>query len=117
MDMGMSNAQSYNSLVKLVVGVALLMIILSLLGSVVVTIDAGHVGVVKTFGAVQDKALPAGLHFKKPIMDEVVQIDTRLTTTQAQATAASKDLQMVSTNVTTQYSLVGAMAPKTLQQP
>jgi len=88
----------------------------TILGSLTVIIESGHVGVVRTFGAVQPEALPEGLHFKKPFVDQVEQMDIRLTASHAKATAASKDLQTVTTEVTTQYSLNGELAPLTYQR-
>jgi regulator of protease activity HflC (stomatin/prohibitin superfamily) len=84
--------------------------------STLVTVDAGTVGVVKRFGAVQDQALPEGLHFKLPFAEEVVPMDTRLTASEAKASAASRDLQTVTTDVTTTYALDGNMAPLTFQR-
>ncbi|MFZ4598157.1 MAG: prohibitin family protein [Terrimicrobiaceae bacterium] len=97
---------------------ALVLVIFALviLGSLTVIIESGHVGVVRTLGAVQPDALPEGLHFKKPFMDQVEQMDIRLSASHAKATAASKDLQTVSTEVTTQYSLKGELAPMTYQR-
>jgi prohibitin 2 len=83
---------------------------------VFVTVDAGTVGVVKRFGAVKDVALPEGLHFKMPFAEEVVPMSTRLTASEAKATAASRDLQIVTTDVTTTYAINGALAPLTFQQ-
>lgn len=80
-----------------------------------VIVEAGHVGVVLTLGAVQDKELPEGFHFRKPFIDQVVPIDIRLARSHAKAIAASKDLQTVTTEVTIQYSLVGPVAPRTYQ--
>jgi len=81
-----------------------------------VTVQSGHVGVVRTLGAVQPNALSEGFHFKKPYLDKVEQMDIRLTKTVVKSEAASKDLQTVKTQVTVQYSLVGAVAPKTYQK-
>lgn len=97
----------------------LLIIIILLLvaaAGVVVTVDAGTVGVVKRFGAVQDRALPEGLHFKLPFAEEVIPMSTRLTASEARASAASRDLQIVSTDVTTTYALNGEIAPMTFQR-
>jgi regulator of protease activity HflC (stomatin/prohibitin superfamily) len=88
----------------------------AVLSSMMVIVEAGNVGVVTTLGAVQPNALPEGFHFKKPFIDQVEQIDVRLTASHAQATAASKDLQSVSTQVTMQYSLNGALAPLIYQR-
>jgi len=81
-----------------------------------VTVQSGHVGVVSTLGAVQPNALPEGFHLKKPYLDKVEQMDIRLTKAVVKSEAASKDLQTVRTQVTVQYSLVGAVAPKTYQK-
>lgn len=81
-----------------------------------VTVQSGHVGVVRTLGAVQPNALPEGFHLKKPYLDKVEQMDIRLTKAVVKSEAASKDLQTVKTQVTVQYSLVGAVAPKTYQK-
>ena len=86
------------------------------LSSSFVTVQSGHVGVVRTLGAVQPNALPEGFHLKKPYLDKVEQMDIRLTKAVVKSEAASKDLQTVRTQVTVQYSLVGAVAPKTYQK-
>ena len=94
----------------------LLLVIFAALSTVFVIVDAGHVGVVKRLGAVQPKPLAEGFHFKRPFMDAVEQIDIRLMPTNAKATAASRDLQTVSTEVNVAYSLNGELAPLTFQR-
>lgn len=81
-----------------------------------VIVDSGRVGVVRTLGAVQPEPLAEGFHFKKPFMDKVEAVDIRLTRAESAASAASKDLQVVSTKVTVQYSLQGPVAPLTYQK-
>ena len=83
---------------------------------VFVIVESGHVGVVRTLGAVQPNALPEGFHMKKPFMDKVEQIDIRLTAASAKAVSASKDLQTVQTQVTLQYSITGDLAPVIFQK-
>ncbi len=87
-----------------------------LVTGVFVIVETGHVGVVRTLGAVQPEALAEGFHMKKPFMDKVEQIDIRLTAASAKAVSASKDLQTVQTQVTLQYSLTGALAPLIYQK-
>lgn len=94
----------------------LIIVIIILATSAFVIVDSGHVGVVRTLGAVQPKPLPEGFHFKKPFMDKIEQIDIRLTKAQSKSAAASKDLQTVATQVTVQYSLTGPVAPQTYQK-
>ncbi len=87
-----------------------------LVTGVFVIVESGHVGVVRTLGAVQPKALAEGFHMKKPFMDKVEQIDIRLTAATAKAISASKDLQTVKTQVTLQYSITGDLAPLIYQK-
>jgi len=94
----------------------IIIVIIILATSAFVIVDSGHVGVVRTLGAVQPKPLSEGFHFKKPFMDKIEQVDIRLTKEQSKSTAASKDLQTVQTQVTVQYSLMGPVAPKTYQK-
>ena len=98
----------------ILIGVGALIVIVVLFASVV-TIEAGHVGVVKRLGAVHDQFLTEGLHFKLPFIDTVVEIDIRLRSARSEASAASRDLQVVVTTVTLQYSLNDALMPKVLQ--
>lgn len=106
-----------SSIAKALVPLAILIIaLLAILSGLTVIVQSGHVGVVRTLGAVQPEPLAEGFHLKKPFVDEVEQVDIRLTASHAQATAASRDLQTVTTQVTMQYSLNGALAPATYQK-
>ena len=96
--------------------VVVLVIAFAVFSSMTVIVQSGNVGVIASLGAVQPNALPEGFHFKKPFIDHVQQVDIRLTASHAQATAASKDLQLVTTQVTMQYSLNGALAPQIYQR-
>lgn len=81
----------------------------------VVTVDKGHVGVVTHWGAVQPKELSPGLHFVMPWMTGVTEMSTKLSSFDVvNEQAASKDLQTVTTTISVQHELVGAMAPKAL---
>jgi regulator of protease activity HflC (stomatin/prohibitin superfamily) len=74
-------------------------------------VKTGHIGVVSVYGAVQKETLPSGLSFK-PFWTTVIQVNTQLQPFHEKATGSSKDLQVVTTEVTLQYSLVGEMAPE-----
>lgn len=102
-----------NALTKGLIPIAIIALLAILaIGSTYVIVQAGHVGVVKRLGAVQQDSLAEGFHFKRPFMDEVVQVDIRLIPINTRATAASKDLQTVSTEVNVSYSLNGALTPQ-----
>ena len=85
------------------------------LGSYVI-VQPGHVGVIVTLGQVNMEALPEGFALKKPIMDKIEQIDIRLSATTASAQSASKDLQIVTTEVKVQFSLNADVAPQIFQR-
>lgn len=99
----------------IVMGVGGLLLVVLLWGSWVI-VESGHVGVVRYLGEVQDKHLPEGFHLKKPFLDDVVEIEVRLRKAESDATAASQDLQVVTTKVAVQYSLSGPMMPRTYQR-
>ena len=99
------------------IGIGIIAVIgIYLFTSAFVVINAGHVGVVKTLGAVQPEPLQEGFHLKKPFIDQVEEVDIRLRKAESQASAASKDLQVVSTRVAVQYSMSGPVMPLTYQK-
>ena len=94
----------------------IIILVIVLATSAFVIVDSGHVGVIRTLGAVQPEPLSEGFHLKKPFMDKIEQIDIRLTKAISKSVAASKDLQTVETQVTVQYSISGPVAPQTYQR-
>jgi len=100
----------------LIIGaVALLLIIL--IGSAFRTVGAGEVGVVKRFGAVQQKGLEEGLHFVYPFgIDTVTNMNTRMQSATQSGAASSQDLQTVTTEVSIQWFVNKAYAPQLLQR-
>ena len=99
---------------KILFGVAGLVALMLLWGSYVI-VESGYAGVVRTLGAVEDEPFEEGFHMKIPFVQDVQQIDIRLRKSAKQATAASKDLQVVSTQVAVQYSLISVVMPKIYQ--
>ena len=91
------------------------LVVLIVIWDLTVVISSGHVGVIHRLGAVQDQHLTEGFHLKIPFIDTVEEVDVRLRKAENKATAASKDLQVVSTQVAVQYSLTGATMPQTYQ--
>jgi prohibitin 2 len=70
-------------------------------------VPAGHMGVQITMGTVNPVALDAGVHFVNPI-SSVREVDVRLQrATMEGASASTKDLQQVHTDITTNYRLSG----------
>lgn len=81
-----------------------------------VVIEAGYVGVVKRLGAVKATELSEGFHVIAPFIDTVEEYDVRLSKVTSEATASSKDLQIVQTSIAVQYSMTPALMPLTLQK-
>ena len=100
---------------NIAMGVGALVLVLLLWSSWVI-VDSGHVGVVRTLGEVQETALQEGFHMKKPFLDDIVEVEVRLRKAASDASAASKDLQVVTTQVAVQYSLSGDVMPRTYQR-
>ena len=74
-------------------------------------ISAGHTGVQVTFGEVNPSPLTEGVHFVNPV-SFVRDVDVRLQRTQlAGASASTKDLQQVHTDIVVQYRLNAAKVP------
>ena len=70
------------------------------------TVQAGHVGVVTTFGSVEPRVLQPGFHMVVPFAQRIVQIDTRvLPHNFRQIDAASAELQSVKLTGTMNYHL------------
>ena len=91
---------------SIIAAAVIAVLVLGLLMASFVIVDSGYVGVVRTLGAVQPEPFAEGFHFKKPFMDKIEQIDIRLRKAESQATAASKDLQVVSTKVAVHARIV-----------
>ncbi len=70
-----------------------------------VQIGAGERGVVLNFGAVQENVLGEGLHFRIPLVQEVIIMDVKVQKATTEAAAASSDLQDVSSTVAINYNI------------
>lgn len=84
------------------VSLIILVIILVLVFSSIGTVSAGNVGVKTRFGKVVNTVQP-GLYFKAPFIEGVTQMDIQTQKDQADATAASNDLQSVTATVAVNY--------------
>ncbi len=71
-----------------------------------VTVGAGQRGVVLNFGAVQPMVLEEGLHFRVPVMQDVVLMDVKVQKAVTDTVAASADLQDVTSTLALNYHLV-----------
>jgi len=99
-------------LAALVLGITALVLI----GGSVVTVDAGHVGVLTQFGAPTNTIYDPGLHFKLPILQSVEIFDGRIQKEQVDAAAASRDLQSVKSTIAVNYQLDTTKANEVYQR-
>jgi regulator of protease activity HflC (stomatin/prohibitin superfamily) len=90
---------------KIAAAVITIIIIIVVLAESVVIVEAGHRGVVLYLGAVENKVLGEGVHFIIPFVEHVVQMEVRTQKFQAEATAASNDLQEVQTVIALNYRI------------
>lgn len=88
---------------KTVIIAVILILVIALAASSFVIVEAGHTGVVVTLGKVDETVWQEGLHFKIPLVQEVVMIDNRITKLEVDTEAFSKDLQTVSTTIAINY--------------
>jgi len=86
-------------------------LVIVLLFSAVYQIDAGQRGVLLTFGNPDMNAKAEGLHFKIPFIQNVVKMDIKTQKYEAEASAASKDLQTVTSKIATNYHLTPDSVP------
>jgi regulator of protease activity HflC (stomatin/prohibitin superfamily) len=90
---------------KILAGIITFIIIILILSESVVIVQAGHRGVVLYVGAVENRVLGEGLHFIVPFAEQVVQLEVRTLKFQADASAASNDLQEVATVIALNYHI------------
>jgi len=67
-------------------------------------ISAGERGIILRLGEV-NRTLEPGFHFKLPIVEQAIDMEVRTQKIEVEASAASKDLQIVTTNIALNYNL------------
>ncbi|MGA7900551.1 MAG: prohibitin family protein [Nitrososphaeraceae archaeon] len=90
---------------KIIAAAVTLILVIIILSESVVIVQAGHRGVILNLGAVENRVLGEGIHFIVPFAEQVVQLEVRTLKYQAEASAASNDLQQVQTVIALNYHL------------
>jgi prohibitin 2 len=90
---------------KILAGIVTFVVIIVIMSESVVIIQAGHRGVVLYLGAVENRVLGEGMHFIIPFAEQVIQMEVRTLKYQAEASAASNDLQEVQTVIALNYHI------------
>lgn len=106
--------RAFPSVIKYVVLVIVALVLLSWLNPFVV-INAGHRGVITTFGKVNPTVLEEGLHFRIPVMQQVREINVQIQKAEGDGDAASRDLQQVHTKIALNYHLIPTRVAETFQ--
>jgi regulator of protease activity HflC (stomatin/prohibitin superfamily) len=106
-----------SNLPKLIAIGFILLLLLVLLFSSFAVVGAGERGVVfSKLTGVRDVTLDEGLHFKIPLIEEVILIDVKVQKSQTAAPAASKDLQNVSSTIAVNFHIDPSRAQKVYQE-
>jgi len=71
-----------------------------------VQVGAGERGIILNFGAVQEQVLNEGIHFRTPVMQEIVLMDIKIHKVITDAASASSDLQDVALSVALNYHVI-----------
>jgi regulator of protease activity HflC (stomatin/prohibitin superfamily) len=95
---------STNAIIKFVAAFAVAIVLLSAFFGSFVIVPSGFVGVVTTLGKVTGEIQP-GFQWKVPFVQSVVQMNVQIQKEQAEAGAATHDLQSVSSTVALNYHL------------
>jgi regulator of protease activity HflC (stomatin/prohibitin superfamily) len=85
----------------IIIGLVLIVFLFGSFG----TISAGQKGVMLQFGAVTGRVLDEGLFFKIPFVQKVQHLDVKIQKEQVEVSAASKDLQTVTSQIALNYHL------------
>src|SRR5690242_10145673 len=105
-----------SSKLKIIAGIVTFIVIILFMSESVVIVQAGHRGVVLYVGAVENRVLGEGVHFIIPFAEQVLQLEVRTLKYEANASAASNDLQEVATVIALNYHIDPSKANLIYQQ-
>ena len=100
----------------IIAAIVTFIVIIVLMSESVVIVQAGHRGVVLYVGAVENRVLGEGVHFIIPFAEQVIQLEVRTLKFEANASAASNDLQEVATVIALNYHIDPSKANIIYQQ-
>jgi regulator of protease activity HflC (stomatin/prohibitin superfamily) len=90
----------------------LIFFILTILFGSFYTIGAGERGIVLTFGKPDMVAKGEGLNFKIPLIQSIIKMDVKTLKYEAELSAASRDLQTVTTKIAINYRISPESVPE-----
>ncbi len=86
-----------------------------LISASVAIVPAGNTGVVLTLGKVSNTSFQEGFHLKAPFVQQVEVMSNKIQVYETNATAVSKDLQSVSSNIAVNYKISSDQSAKIYQ--
>jgi len=113
---GQSRSTIGSNKLIILAGIVTFIVIIIIISESIVIIQAGHRGVVLYVGAVENRVLGEGIHFIIPFAEQVIQLEVRTLKYQADASAASNDLQEVATVIALNYHIDPSKANLIYQQ-
>ena len=97
---------------KAIVGAVVVIAVVAVLAGALGTVGAGQRGVLLSFQAPTGEIKEEGLYYKIPFVEQVVLMSTQIQKYTAPANSSSKDLQVVTTEVTLNYQLNASSVTK-----
>src|SRR5438128_12178673 len=101
----MSRIPRVQNKLKIIAAIVTFVVIIVFMFESVVVVEAGHRGVVLYVGAVENRVLGEGIHYIVPFAEQVIQMEVRTLKFQANASAASNDLQEVQTTIALNFHI------------
>ena len=90
---------------KITTGIIIAVAAVIVAASSVAIVPAGHTGVVLTLGKVSNNSYQEGFHLKAPFFQQIEIMSNKIQVYETGATAVSKDLQSVSSNIAVNYKI------------
>ncbi|PKL91106.1 MAG: HflC protein [Candidatus Goldiibacteriota bacterium HGW-Goldbacteria-1] len=107
--------KAFNRFPKTIITVGVLLVVLIFFRPWAL-VGPGERGVMLNFGAVEDKVLNEGIHFRIPVMQSIVTLDVKVQKAMTETIAASADLQDVTSTVALNYHIIPDKANKVYQE-
>ena len=105
---------THRPLIKWTVGILAALFLVTVLAPFAV-VPTGARGVMTTMGKPSDDVFTEGIHVRIPLIQQMHLMDVRISKSEGEGDAASKDLQQVRVKVAVNYHLDPAMAAKTFR--
>jgi regulator of protease activity HflC (stomatin/prohibitin superfamily) len=102
-------------IVKVILTIVAIFVAVTILSPFVI-IGPGERGVILKLGAVEDRVLDEGLHFRIPLVETVVKVDVKTQKVEVDAPSFSKDLQNVDTKIALNFHVDPKNVNKLWQQ-